>query len=44
MVLARRGHPTEAAHGEIIKTAEVEQMLEWLCTLSVGAAPRGCRG
>jgi exopolyphosphatase/guanosine-5'-triphosphate,3'-diphosphate pyrophosphatase len=35
MVLARRGHPTEAAHGEIIKTAEVEQMLEWLCTLSV---------
>ncbi|HEU5220178.1 MAG TPA: hypothetical protein VFU23_16070, partial [Gemmatimonadales bacterium] len=35
MVLARRGHPTEAAHGEVIKTAEVEQMLEWLCTLSV---------
>jgi exopolyphosphatase/guanosine-5'-triphosphate,3'-diphosphate pyrophosphatase len=35
MVLARRGHGTEAAHGEIIKTAEVEQLLEWLCSLSV---------
>lgn len=35
MVLARRGHPTEAAHGEIVKTAEVEQLLEWLCSLSV---------
>ncbi|NOT07851.1 MAG: Ppx/GppA family phosphatase [Gemmatimonadales bacterium] len=35
MVLARRGHPTDAAHGEVVKTAEVEQLLEWLCTLSV---------
>lgn len=35
MVLARRGHPTEAAHGEVVKTAEVEQLLEWLCSLSV---------
>lgn len=34
MVLARRGHETDAAHGEIIKTAEVEQLLEWLCSLS----------
>jgi exopolyphosphatase/guanosine-5'-triphosphate,3'-diphosphate pyrophosphatase len=35
MVLARRGHPIEAVHGEIVKTAEVEQLLEWLCSLSV---------
>ncbi|HEX7023530.1 MAG TPA: Ppx/GppA phosphatase family protein [Gemmatimonadales bacterium] len=35
MALARRGHPTESAHGEVVKTAEVEQLLEWLCTLSV---------
>ena len=35
MVLARRGHSTDAAHGEVIKTAEVEQLLEWLCSLSV---------
>ncbi len=35
MVLARRGHPTEAAHGEVVKTAEVEQLLEWLCSLTV---------
>jgi exopolyphosphatase/guanosine-5'-triphosphate,3'-diphosphate pyrophosphatase len=35
MVLSRRGHPMEAAHGEVVKTAEVEQLLEWLCSLSV---------
>jgi exopolyphosphatase/guanosine-5'-triphosphate,3'-diphosphate pyrophosphatase len=35
MVLARRGHPTDAAHGEVVKTAEVEQLLDWLCSLSV---------
>ncbi|HEV8150361.1 MAG TPA: Ppx/GppA phosphatase family protein [Gemmatimonadales bacterium] len=35
MVLARRGHPIEAVHGEVVKTAEVEQLLEWLCSLSV---------
>jgi exopolyphosphatase / guanosine-5'-triphosphate,3'-diphosphate pyrophosphatase len=35
MVLSRRGHPLESVHGEVIKTAEVEQLLEWLCTLSV---------
>ncbi len=35
MVLSRRGHPTEAAHGETISTSEVEKVLEWLCTLSV---------
>ena len=35
MVLARRGHPIESAHGEVIKTAEVEQLLELLCSLSV---------
>jgi exopolyphosphatase/guanosine-5'-triphosphate,3'-diphosphate pyrophosphatase len=35
MVLSRRGHPIESVHGEVVKTAEVEQLLEWLCTLSV---------
>ncbi len=35
MVLARRGHAIESAHGEVVKTAEVEQLLEWLCSLSV---------
>lgn len=35
MALARRGHPIEAVHGEVVKTAEVEQLLEWLCSLSV---------
>ncbi|HEV8453739.1 MAG TPA: Ppx/GppA phosphatase family protein [Gemmatimonadales bacterium] len=35
MALARRGHGFEAVHGEIVKTAEVEQLLEWLCSLSV---------
>jgi exopolyphosphatase/guanosine-5'-triphosphate,3'-diphosphate pyrophosphatase len=35
MVLARRGHATDSVHGEIVQTAEVEQLLEWLCSLSV---------
>jgi exopolyphosphatase/guanosine-5'-triphosphate,3'-diphosphate pyrophosphatase len=35
MALGRRGHPIEAVHGEVVKTAEVEQLLEWLCSLSV---------
>jgi len=35
MVLARRGHPTEAAHAEVVKTAEVEQLLEWLGSMGV---------
>lgn len=35
MVLARRGHSTDSIHGEVVKTAEVEQLLEWLCSLSV---------
>ena len=35
MALHRRGHPIESVHGEVVKTAEVEQLLEWLCTLSV---------
>jgi exopolyphosphatase/guanosine-5'-triphosphate,3'-diphosphate pyrophosphatase len=35
MALARRGHPIESVHGEVVKTAEVEQLLEWLCSLSV---------
>ena len=35
MVLARRGTPAESVHGEVVKTAEVEQLLEWLCSLSV---------
>jgi exopolyphosphatase/guanosine-5'-triphosphate,3'-diphosphate pyrophosphatase len=35
MVLARRGLQVESVHGEVVKTAEVEQLLEWLCSLSV---------
>lgn len=35
MAVARRGHATESVHGEVVKTAEVEQLLEWLCSLSV---------
>jgi len=35
MALARRGLASDAAHGEVVRTAEVEQLLEWLCTLSV---------
>ncbi len=34
MALARRGLPIEAVHGEVVKTAEVDQLLEWLCSLS----------
>jgi exopolyphosphatase/guanosine-5'-triphosphate,3'-diphosphate pyrophosphatase len=34
MVVARRGFPVpETAHGVIVTTAEVEQLLEWLTTL-----------
>jgi exopolyphosphatase/guanosine-5'-triphosphate,3'-diphosphate pyrophosphatase len=33
MARARRGHdPAEAVHGEVVTTAEVEQLLEWLST------------
>lgn len=35
MALSRRGHQVESVHGEVVKTAEVEQLLEWLCSLSV---------
>lgn len=35
MVLTRRGLSAESVHGEIVKTAEVEQLLEWLCSLNV---------
>ncbi|MGH7560357.1 MAG: HD domain-containing protein [Gemmatimonadales bacterium] len=35
MALARRGHESSQAHGEVVRTGEVEQLLEWLCTLSV---------
>ncbi len=35
MVLSRRDIAAESVHGEVVKTAEVEQLLEWLCSLSV---------
>ena len=34
IVLARRGNPTDSAHGEVVTTGEVEKILEWLCSLS----------
>ncbi|HET9276372.1 MAG TPA: HD domain-containing protein, partial [Gemmatimonadales bacterium] len=33
MVLARRSQPSDQVHGEVVRTSEVEQMLEWLTRL-----------
>jgi len=35
MAVSRRGLSADSIHGEVVKTAEVEQLLEWLCSLSV---------
>ena len=35
MALSRRGRPIDSVHGEVVKTGEVEKLLEWLCSLSV---------
>ena len=35
MALARRGRPIDSVHGEVVKTGEVEKLLEWLCSLSI---------
>jgi exopolyphosphatase/guanosine-5'-triphosphate,3'-diphosphate pyrophosphatase len=35
MIVARRGEVQEAIHGTVVSTAEVEALLEWLCTRTV---------